>query len=101
MRSAPAAARREEDSLRLNNFRRQLIEGQLRSLNLDPGAVDGTFTLSREGRGENGGQTGDLDVTQPLTIIGNGADKTIIDGGGIDRVLHGDQAECGVDDVHQ
>lgn len=38
-----AAARDEEESLRLNTFRRQLIEGQLRALNLDPGAVDGNF----------------------------------------------------------
>lgn len=51
-------------------------------------AVDGTFTLSQAGRGENGGLTGDLDITQPLTIIGNGTDKTIIDGSGIDRVFH-------------
>ena len=37
------AARAEENALGLNQFRRQLIEGQLRSLNLEPGRVDGTF----------------------------------------------------------
>ncbi|MDJ0824569.1 MAG: peptidoglycan-binding domain-containing protein [Rhodobacter sp.] len=39
-----AAAKQEEAQLGLNTFRRQLIEGQLRSLNLEPGRVDGKFT---------------------------------------------------------
>jgi CSLREA domain-containing protein len=30
---------------------------------------------------------GDLDITQPLLILGNGANNTIISGGGIDRVF--------------
>ena len=44
--------------------------------------------LSRAGRLEDGADTGDLDVTDKLAIIGNGARETIIDGGGIDRVFH-------------
>lgn len=48
----------------------------------------GVYVLSILGQGENASATGDLDVTQPLTIAGGGAASTTIDGGGIDRVLH-------------
>jgi uncharacterized repeat protein (TIGR01451 family)/CSLREA domain-containing protein len=48
----------------------------------------GTYTLSLTGSGENANQTGDLDVLDDLTIVGDGADSTIIDADGIDRVLH-------------
>lgn len=51
-------------------------------------ALDGTFTLALSGRNEDGAATGDLDIKDDLTIIGNGTGKTIIDGGSIDRVLH-------------
>jgi CSLREA domain-containing protein len=47
----------------------------------------GVYTLSRAGRNENGNATGDLDITGHLVILGQGADRTTIDGGGIDRVL--------------
>lgn len=47
----------------------------------------GTYTLSIAGTGEDANATGDLDVTGGLTINGAGAVSTIIDGGGIDRVL--------------
>ena len=50
-------------------------------------AVDGIFTLSQAGRDEEQAATGDLDITGDLTITGNGPDKTIIDGGAIDRVF--------------
>ncbi|HEX3130319.1 MAG TPA: CSLREA domain-containing protein [Thermoanaerobaculia bacterium] len=43
--------------------------------------------LSIAGRNENGNATGDLDVTGHLVILGQGADHTAIDGGGLDRVL--------------
>ncbi len=43
--------------------------------------------LSRAGREENGNATGDLDVLGHLVILGRGADRTVIDGGGLDRVL--------------
>jgi hypothetical protein len=36
---------------------------------------------------ENGNVTGDLDITSSLTISGPGANLTVIDGGGFDRVL--------------
>ncbi|MES1239990.1 MAG: CSLREA domain-containing protein [Acidobacteriota bacterium] len=46
-----------------------------------------TYTLSRTGRNEAGNATGDLDVLGHVVILGRGADRTAIDGGGIDRVL--------------
>lgn len=48
----------------------------------------GTYILSITGRGENLATTGDLDITQDLTLIGAGADVTAIDGGSIDRIFH-------------
>src|SRR5262249_31142082 len=45
------------------------------------------YTLSRAGRGDVVGATGDLDVLSPLAVLGAGADRTVIDGGGIDRVF--------------
>lgn len=47
----------------------------------------GTYSLDIQGILENESLTGDLDVTDTLTIRGEGADKTIIDARGIDRVL--------------
>jgi len=47
----------------------------------------GTFRLAVTGTGEDAAATGDLDVTQPLEIDGAGADATIVDGLGLDRVL--------------
>ena len=45
------------------------------------------FRLSIAGADEDAARTGDLDITDDLTIIGAGADSTIIDGGGLDRVI--------------
>src|SRR6059036_275156 len=47
----------------------------------------GTYTLTISGLCEDGAATGDLDITDDLTITGAGAATTIIDGGGIDRVF--------------
>lgn len=47
----------------------------------------GTYDLSIAGTGEDAGATGDLDITAPLTITGQGPDQTIIDANGIDRAL--------------
>lgn len=49
--------------------------------------VDGVFTLTRSGADDTA-NAGDLDITGETIILGNGAGKTIIDGGGIDRVFH-------------
>ena len=47
----------------------------------------GTYTLTIAGTGENAAATGDLDITDNLTLNGDAASATIIDGGGIDRVF--------------
>lgn len=47
-----------------------------------------TCTLSRAGADEDGAATGDLDITDDLTITGVSPETSTIDGGGIDRVLH-------------
>ena len=51
-----------------------------------------TYTLTRPGAGEDAAVDGDLDITSELTITGMGADATIIDGGGLDRIFHIDWA---------
>ncbi len=48
----------------------------------------GTFLLTREGTFEEAALLGDLDVTDDLRIVGAGADVTIIDAGGLDRIFH-------------
>jgi len=49
----------------------------------------GTYVLTRTGARENASLTGDLDITStyPITIVGVGAEQTIINANGIDRVL--------------
>ena len=47
----------------------------------------GTYLLTILGRGEDMAATGDLNITDDLTIIGAGADRTIVDGNGIDRIF--------------
>jgi len=47
----------------------------------------GTYTLTIAGTGEEAAATGDLDITDDLTITGAGAAGTIIDGGVLDRVF--------------
>jgi CSLREA domain-containing protein len=49
----------------------------------------GVYTLTREGAFEDSGTTGDLDFTERLVILGAGADRTILDGAGLDRVFDG------------
>ena len=51
----------------------------------------GTYTLTLAGSGEDEGLTGDLDIRNGLTIIGDGPETTTIDAGGLtggpDRVF--------------
>lgn len=47
----------------------------------------GVFALTRLGPSENNSATGDLDVLGELTIVGAGADRTVLDGNGTDRLL--------------
>ena len=48
----------------------------------------GTYLITIVGSGEDAAATGDLDITDDLTLTGAGAASTIIDGGANDRVLH-------------
>jgi CSLREA domain-containing protein len=48
----------------------------------------GTYTLRITGRDEDAAATGDLDIRRGVTIRGEGARNTIINGNGIDRVFH-------------
>ena len=57
--------------------------------------VLGTFALGRPGSGEDASLTGDLDITDDLTITGNGTTKTVADAGGADRVFHVDPLGSG------
>jgi uncharacterized repeat protein (TIGR01451 family) len=47
----------------------------------------GTYVLTLEGIGEDLSRTGDLDVTDDLTLDGVGRASTILDGNGLDRVI--------------
>lgn len=49
--------------------------------------TSGIFTLSFDSFDDDNSLAGDLDITDDLTIIGAGAENTIIDGGDIDRVF--------------
>lgn len=48
----------------------------------------GVYVLSLTGAGEDAAATGDLDVTDSVTINGAGAGLTVIDGNDTDRVVH-------------
>src|SRR5205085_2252272 len=47
----------------------------------------GTYVLTRVGADEDAAATGDLDITDRLTIVGSGAAATAIDGNLSDRVF--------------
>ena len=48
----------------------------------------GTFTLTLSGAGEDSALTGDLDITDQLSLTGAGIGETIIDANHLDRALH-------------
>ncbi len=48
----------------------------------------GTYNLTIPGSGETAGQTGDLDITNSVTIQGAGSASTIINGNSLDRVFY-------------
>ena len=48
----------------------------------------GIYTLTIAGRGEDAAATGDLDITDDLTLTGAGPESTVIDGGALDRIFH-------------
>src|SRR5438445_1769151 len=47
----------------------------------------GIYSLRIPGANEDLGGTGDLDIRGETSIVGAGASNTIIDGGGLDRVI--------------
>src|SRR6185503_1199896 len=47
----------------------------------------GIYTLTIPGTDEDAGATGDLDIRGDVTLTGAGTALTVIDGGGIDRVI--------------
>lgn len=51
----------------------------------------GGYFLEKNGFGEDEAVTGDLDILESLTIFGEGPERTVIDGGGLDRIfdIHG------------
>src|SRR5262245_51742013 len=56
----------------------------------------GNFLLSIAGQGENAAASGDLDITDNLTIVGAGPQSTTINGGQFDRVFDVDPFSNGV-----
>ncbi|MGH2712155.1 MAG: LamG-like jellyroll fold domain-containing protein, partial [Actinomycetota bacterium] len=48
----------------------------------------GTYNLTIGGRNEDAAAAGDLDITEDVTIMGEGATTTIIDANDNDRILH-------------
>ncbi len=52
-------------------------------INIPPG----TYVLTIPGQFEDESETGDLDITDSVTIAGSGEASTVVDGGGIDRVI--------------
>ena len=57
--------------------------GQANTITLGPGA----HVLTRIGIDEDAADTGDLDITETLTIVGAGPTQTIIDANNIDRIF--------------
>lgn len=73
------------------------LRAAVQEANGNPGAdiinfaasTNGTaIRLTRHGAGEDAAATGDLDITDDVTITGNGVNATIIDGDAADRVFH-------------
>jgi len=68
------------------------LRAAIEEANACPGAdtitlIPGTYTLAITGSGEDAAATGDLDITDELTIHGADAASTTIDADGIDRVF--------------
>ena len=67
--------------------------------NVTPGAdvilvPDGTYTLTIPGAGEDGAATGDLDITDDVTVVGASRNGTIIQGGSSSPVPPSTCADC-------
>lgn len=96
-RAATLAVDRTDDSASAKACTASANDCSLRGAIINSNASDGadtinlpagTYVLSIAGADEEEAATGDLDITDDLTINGAGAKTTIVDGGAIDRVLH-------------
>ncbi len=72
---------------------RATLRAAIQEANSDPDAntiklAAGTYLLTIAGGNEDNAVTGDLDLRQNVTIIGNSTATTIIDAGLLDRVFH-------------
>ena len=61
----------------------------------------GTYVLGVAGADEDGAATGDLDITESVSLTGKGRQVTVIDGGGLDRIfdIHGSDAIVEMSDL--
>jgi hypothetical protein len=50
-------------------------------------AVNGQFNMQQLTSGDNSNNSGDFDITDSLTLVGNGSTQTVINGNGLDRVF--------------
>ena len=80
------------DGLALDAAGNTTLRAAIQEANALPGAdrIDlpaGDFDLLTAGRGEDAAATGDLDITDDVSIIGAGRGDTIIDNGDLDRIL--------------
>jgi hypothetical protein len=80
------------DGICATDLHRCTLRAAIQEANAFPGpdtisVPAGTFTLSIVGKDEDQGATGDLDINDDLTIIGDFAPTTIVDGHGTDRVF--------------
>ena len=67
--------------------------------NAVPGAVlipAGTYKIELAGASEDNNATGDFDLKTPMSLYGAGMGDTLIDGNGLDRVIHFDPSGTGV-----
>ncbi len=81
------------------------LRGAIVAANTAPGAdlvivPAGTYTLTIAGLDEQASAMGDLDVNDAVTLQGAGSATTIVDAGGIDRVLHVAAAQTVAGTVH-
>src|ERR671915_521416 len=68
------------------------LRAAIQEANARPGADEiqlpgGTYTLGIAGQNQNDATSGDLDITDSVTITGSGAGTTIVDGNALDRVF--------------
>jgi len=68
------------------------LRGAIEEVNALPGPdriilPAGVYTLDLPGTNEDECGSGDIDITDSLALVGAGSDETIIDAGGLDRVL--------------